>query len=472
VIDLRIDNFSEQCHGLTGSMDFRYVSVSPSIEFSNTGKRGGKKYFSISLVELIQTLKDIRDNIADFSTASPYVEGTMRDLFSRIISSPTVNALSTVQTLPLYGVIAKIIHLSNELDTQFNEKVIPFDTSGFDVAIDYLESQLPDNDEYLESLTPLTPLTLIDQDDLGINIIYYGAPGVGKSYKIDQICDENNSIRTIFHPDTQSSDFIGCLKPKMSGTDVIYEFRPGPFTKAIVKAYSNPEIHQYLIIEEINRAAAAAVFGEIFQLLDRSASGSSVYPIDIIDPDMQHYLETNSPSAINAGKLKIPSNLSLYATMNSSDQAVMPMDTAFKRRWLFEYVPIDFSECPEGILSIPIREQDNIDVNWSDFAQVINDSLENKSIPEDRLLGPWFISPPELATPELAEKSLKGKLCLYLWDDVLRHNQHNIIFDNDIKNYGQLVSSFKPRMAVFSEHIEQALLDKVTDVAEDVDSDD
>ncbi|WP_435275319.1 AAA family ATPase [Psychrobium sp. nBUS_13] len=467
MIDIRIDEFAERCDGLNGNMDFQYVSVSPSIEFSNTGRRGGKKYFSISMVDLIQTLKDIKENIAEFAGASTYDETRMRNLFSRFTTSQTVNALSTVQTLPLYGVIAKVIHLSNEEKADFNEKSILLDSDKFDVAIAYLESQLPDNDEYLEGLSPS-----ISNEDTAINIIYYGAPGVGKSYKIDQICDDNNSIRTIFHPETQSSDFIGCLKPKMNGHDVIYEFRPGPFTKAIVSAYSNPEKHQYLIIEEINRAAAAAVFGEVFQLLDRAADSSSVYPIDVIDPDMLHYLESNSPSSINEGKLKIPSNLSLYATMNSSDQAVMPMDTAFKRRWLFEYVPIDFSECPEGILSIPIREQDNIEVNWSDFAQVINAALEDKSIPEDRLLGPWFIAAPELATQELAEKSLKGKLCLYLWDDVLRHNQHNIIFDNDIKSYGQLVSSFESRMAVFAEHIELALLDKVTDVTEDADSDD
>jgi 5-methylcytosine-specific restriction protein B len=467
VINIRIDEFVQRCDGLNGEMDFQYVSVSPSIEFSNTGRRGGKKYFSISLVDLIQTLKDIRDNIAGFAGASPYEETRMRNLFSQFTTSQTVNALSTVQTLPLYGVIAKIIYLSNEEQIVFNEKRILFDSDKFDIAIAYLVSQLPNNDEYLENLNPP-----ISSESTAINIIYYGAPGVGKSYKIDQICDDNNSIRTIFHPDTQSSDFIGCLKPKMNGSDVVYEFRPGPFTKAIIKAYLNPETHQYLIIEEINRAAAAAVFGETFQLLDRAPDGSSVYPIDVVDPDMLNYLETDAPLSIINGKLKIPSNLSLYATMNSSDQAVMPMDTAFKRRWLFEYVPIDFSECPEGSLSIPIREQGNIEVKWSDFAQVINRALEDKSIPEDRLLGPWFIASSELATQMLAEKTLKGKLCLYLWDDVLRHNPHNIIFDNDIKNYGQLVSSFEPSMAVFAEHIEQALLEKGSNVAEDAGSDD
>lgn len=295
-------------------------------------------------------------------------------------------------------------------------------------------------------------------DKVGENVIYYGAPGVGKSYKIDQLCNKENSIRTIFHPDTQNSDFVGCLKPKMNGSDVVYEFRAGPFTKAIIKSFENSKKHIYLVIEEINRAASAAVFGEIFQLLDRDDNGQSVYPIDLTDPDMLEYIESKVPGAIENGQLRIPSNLSLFATMNSSDQAVMPMDTAFKRRWIFEYVSIDFNECPQGNLTIPIRDQGEVTVSWANFAKIINSSLEAKSIPEDRLLGPWFLSKSELSTTERAQKALTGKLCLYLWDDVLRHGQHNIIYNNDIKNYGQLVSSFNPKSSVFSENIEQALV--------------
>jgi len=290
------------------------------------------------------------------------------------------------------------------------------------------------------------------------NTIYYGAPGVGKSFCIDQKCNDENSIRTIFHPDTQNSDFVGCLKPKMNGTDVIYEFRAGPFTKAIVKAYNNHDKHIYLVIEEINRASSAAVFGEIFQLLDRNAAGRSVYPIDLADPDMLEYIESKAPEAITNGQLRIPSNLSLFATMNSSDQAVMPMDTAFKRRWVFEYIPIDFSSCPMGSLSIPIRDNGEIKVNWSDFAKSINNALIDNSIPEDRLLGPWFLSPAELKTSELAQQALKGKVCLYLWDDVLRHGHSTVIFDVGIKNYGQLNTSFKRNNPIFNERIEHELL--------------
>jgi 5-methylcytosine-specific restriction protein B len=456
---LRIDDFVEQCGALDGNMDFTYVNVAPSIDFSNTGRRGGvKKHFSISLIELLHTLKDIRDNISHFASAAEYNEGEMRDLFAEYISSNTINALSTVQTLPLYSVIAKVIHVSNGLTTKFDEKTIPIDPDMFDVAINYIETQLPDNDGYLESLGAASSSAA----GKGINIIFYGAPGSGKSYKVDQQCDDKNSIRTIFHPDTQNSDFVGCLKPKMNGTDVAYEFRAGPFTKAIVGAYNNPDIDYYLIIEEINRASAAAVFGEIFQLLDRGADNASSYSIDVIDPDMLQFLISNAPSAIVQGKLKIPNNLSLYATMNSSDQAVMPMDTAFKRRWIFEYVPIDFSTCPIGTLSIPIRNSANIDVEWAELAQVINSALQDKSIPEDRLLGPWFVGEAELETSDVSERTLKGKLCLYLWDDVLRHNQHNIIFDNSLKNYGQLVSFLEQSKQVFNEDIEQQLVSKAS----------
>ncbi|WP_334030363.1 AAA family ATPase [Alteromonas sp. P256] len=457
---IRIDEFARRCNELDGEMDFQYLSVSPSIEFSNTGRRGGqKKYFSISLIELIKTLRDIHQNISSFAGASPYNEALMRRLFAEHITSVTTNALSTVQTLPLYGVIAKVIHLTNNLPNQFEEKEIPFDSDKFEIAIEYLESQLPDEEKYLDTLALHFAAAEDESEIKGSNTIYYGAPGVGKSFKIDQICNDNNSIRTIFHPDTQYSDFVGCLKPKMDGADVVYEFRAGPFTKAIEKAYTNENEHIYLVIEEINRAASAAVFGEVFQLLDRDSEGRSVYPIDLTDPDMLEYLLTNAPEAIENGQLRIPVNLSLFATMNSSDQAVMPMDTAFKRRWMFEYIRIDFSDCPNGMLSIPIRDNGEVKVSWADFAQTINNALVDNSIPEDRLLGPWFLSNAELQTIESTQKALTGKLCLYLWDDVLRHGQSSIVFDLGIKNYGQLNTSFEPNNAIFNERIEQALLD-------------
>jgi len=446
-MDLRIDEFAERCNKLNGDMEFQYVSISPSIEFSNTGRRGGKKYFSISMVDLIQTLKDIKNNIEEFEHASPYDEGKMRDLFSKYITSKTINALSTVQTLPLYGVIAKVIYISNKISIDFSEKVIPFKIDYFEVAINYLESQLPNNLDYLKELSSKKT----DQENVfrASNTIFYGAPGTGKSYAIDEIVRDYRHVSTVFHPDTQYNDFVGCLKPSMNGSNIEYKFREGPFCKALKISHENQNEHCYLVIEEINRASAAAVFGEIFQLLDRVSTGESRYGINISDPDMLSYLTKNAPSVIQDGKLKLPSNLSIYATMNSSDQAVMPMDTAFKRRWKFNYKSIDFSKCAIGRLVLPINGT-NIIITWKNFAENVNGVLMEQGVPEDRLLGPWFLQDDEL-TEESAQDAVAGKLFMYLWDDVLRHGQKTAVFNESIKNYGQLVNRFKSGESVFNE---------------------
>lgn len=300
------------------------------------------------------------------------------------------------------------------------------------------------------------------------NIIYYGAPGTGKSFSISQEISESNSIRTVFHPDTQYSDFVGCLKPLMQDNgNVGYGFRAGPFTEAVIKAVNQPDQIFSLVIEEINRAAAAAVFGEVFQLLDRDGDGSSSYPINISDPDMLGYLNSKTNNAFVDGKLKIPSNLSLLATMNSSDQAVMPLDTAFKRRWEFKYLPIDYSKASKGVLNIPISNGKNIHVAWADFARIINDQLADQRIPEDRLLGHRFISDIELT--KNVDDVLKGKLFMYLWDDVLRHGRQGIIFKDTLESsplstFGQLASAFERGVAVFNYAVETELENcKITD---------
>ncbi|MBU2899067.1 McrB family protein [Vibrio hepatarius] len=303
-----------------------------------------------------------------------------------------------------------------------------------------------------------------------LNKIVYGAPGTGKSYSIKNGLDENNLIRTVFHPDTQYSDFVGSLKPIMLDEFVGYEFRPGPFTEAIIKAINKPSHSISLIIEEINRASAAAVFGEIFQLLDRGNDGHSEYSIDVSDPDLLAYLNSKTYGYFKDGKLFIPSNLALLATMNSSDQAVMPMDTAFKRRWEFSYLKIDYANASEGELNIPVSSIDNhstLTIKWSTFAQVINEQLSLENVPEDRLLGHRFLNENELEKDP--EGSLKGKLFMYLWDDVLRHGQHSTVFKEDVElndgettrlnTFGHLVNAFEKGKAVFNDTVEQRLLD-------------
>lgn len=293
----------------------------------------------------------------------------------------------------------------------------------------------------------------------GVNQIYYGAPGTGKSHTIDNILNGKKSSTVVFHSDTQFTDFVGCLKPSMDDVNVIYSFRPGPFINALVSALKNPSDPTFLVIEEINRAPAAAVFGEIFQLLDRNSDGNSKYGITPSDPDVINYIERELGYKLPNAQIKLPSNLSILATMNSSDQAVMAMDTAFKRRWKFKYVPLNFGVCANGLFKInqgrAIR-----DVTWKDFAITINKILSDLMIPEDRHLGPFFLSNNDLLNEQTTKESLTGKLFMYLWDDVLRHGNRPEVFLDDINTYGELNTRFYKDQQVFSDKFFD-VLDKI-----------
>jgi len=318
------------------------------------------------------------------------------------------------------------------------------------------------NDELISGLiikSEQQVLTKYATGIMGDNIIYYGAPGTGKSHTIDNEINESTTIRTVFHADTQNSDFMGCLKPIMDGSSIKYEFRPGPFTNAVINAVNDPEHHHWLVIEEINRAPAAAVFGEIFQLLDREpTNGESRYSITLIDPDMQSFITSKSAAAIENGKLKIPGNLTLLATMNSSDQAVMPLDTAFKRRWKFRYIPLDFymsynnigKPCADGNLLITDQGGVEVKISWRNFAIAINTILTSSGIPEDRHLGPFFLSDNEVNGAD-SKDALTGKLFMYLWDDVLRHGMTGAVFNAEIKTYGQLTRRYDNHEPVFND---------------------
>ncbi|SSP30283.1 5-methylcytosine-specific restriction enzyme B(EcoKMcrBC) [Acinetobacter pittii] len=292
----------------------------------------------------------------------------------------------------------------------------------------------------------------------GENRIIYGAPGAGKSSYVSEIVGKNY-IRTVFHPETQYSDFIGCLKPHKdsSSGNITYSFRKGPFIQILEKALLNPDTHYFLVIEELNRANTAAVFGEIFQLLDRDDEGKSEYPILIQDDDLYDGLEETLGSEhefIVKRQLMIPSNLSIIATMNSSDQAVFPLDTAFKRRWIFEYLPIDFTNCAKG--EIPLHHAVLPHVEWKTLAQTINTVLVQLKVVEDKLIGPWFIKNSDLVEDQ-AEQTFIGKICSYLWDDALKYKNKDEIFRSDIHGYGELYQRYSDKKPIFSDKFMQML---------------
>ena len=308
------------------------------------------------------------------------------------------------------------------------------------------------NENYQTTQT-LEPLFVTEY---GVNRIIYGAPGAGKSSYVSEIVGENY-IRTVFHPETQYSDFIGCLKPhKDSSGSITYSFRKGPFIQILEKALLDKENHYFLVIEELNRANTAAVFGEIFQLLDRDDKGNSEYPILIQDEDLYDALKEKLDSeheVIAKRQLVIPGNLSIIATMNSSDQAVFPLDTAFKRRWIFEYLPIDFTNCATG--EVPIHHANLPKVEWKTLAQTINTILVQLKVVEDKLIGPWFIKDSDLVQ-DLAEQTFIGKICSYLWDDALKYKDKKEIFVID-SGYGELYQRYSEKKPIFSEKFMEML---------------
>lgn len=295
---------------------------------------------------------------------------------------------------------------------------------------------------------------ILENETIGENIILYGAPGTGKSYFIDKYISINNAtvIRTVFHSDLQNSDFIGCLKPSLDAGHVTYSFSPGSFSLALSHALKTPNKHVLLIIEEINRAPSASVFGEIFLLLDRDKNGESEYYINFPTIEMQLWVEKEVGRSLP--HLSIPRNLSIYATMNSADQGVYPLDTAFRRRWKQKYIPIDYTSAPQNLITIIDSEDTNRNISWPQFLQKLNTYLiTTLSIPEDRLLGPWFVKPHEFIENADNIFIIPEKVLLYLWDDVLRHIGRENIFDmNNILCFGDIYSRTKNKKHIFTEN--------------------
>ncbi|MCU4797757.1 AAA family ATPase [Bacillus cereus] len=285
----------------------------------------------------------------------------------------------------------------------------------------------------------------------GINKIVYGAPGTGKSYNLGKDC-----IRVTFHPEYTYFDFVGGIKPckNIQDNKISYEFVPGPFLRVLKEALLNQGEMHTLVIEEINRANTAAVFGDIFQLLDRDENGWSEYGIEnkeILDylndypKDMEDY---------TIKEIKIPGNLNIFATMNSADQGVFVMDSAFKRRWEFEYRPVSFKGVTHAEQTLEYGEYK---IKWKDFADVINTYLAFRlGINEDKLIGPYFMRENELDD----NNKIAYKLLIYLWDDVVRYDRSEL-FNTQHATFSSLSQAFiSGEGSIFVADLEQKVLEK------------
>jgi hypothetical protein len=291
------------------------------------------------------------------------------------------------------------------------------------------------------------------------NQIFFGAPGTGKSFKVKKLTSSaekaNRVFRTTFHPDYDHNSFVGGYKPVNSPKldeigipipyqyQISYEFIPQIFTMAYIEAWNNLDKDYYLIIEEINRGNCAEIFGDIFQLLDRDDDGYPVMPTKELLDFFKRKLGEQGLEGIDGDKMKLPPNLNLLATMNTSDQSLFPMDSAFKRRWDWIYVPIEYNEFyqdsgkeNESFKYLVQSKSSELSFKWIHFIEAINKLII--SIPhlgEDKQIGNYFIKGNDINGEMIISlEDFVHKIIFYLWNDVFKDEERdeNNIFKEHI----------------------------------------
>lgn len=269
--------------------------------------------------------------------------------------------------------------------------------------------------------------------EIPYNKIVYGAPGTGKSSGVKdetkKYFNKENIKRVTFYDGYTYGQFVGAYKPVMynkndSEKEIGYEFVEGPLLSQVLNAYKYPEQDFIIVIEEINRAKVDRVFGDIFQLLDRDFNGDSEYPISL-SREQENYFKENldeeryQDTIAEKQGLYLPNNLYIWATMNSADQGVYPMDTAFKRRWDFEYISLNKNKREEELFI----EIDGVKYTWNDYREILNEILGEQGITEDRLISPYFLKETDFDEKKiLKSSSYINKFLMYIFDDILKHN--------------------------------------------------
>lgn len=284
----------------------------------------------------------------------------------------------------------------------------------------------------------------------GQNLIVYGTPGCGKSYYVEHTLldgyPKDNYIRTTFYQDYTNTDFVGQILPVVEGDKVTYKFNPGPFTLALEQAIRKPNERIALVIEELNRGSAASIFGDIFQLLDRK-EGVSEYGITNVN--IINYLKEKFEGVYTFKEIRLPGNLSIYATMNTSDQNVFTLDTAFKRRWKFKKLINEFAVDHK----FKNKYIPGADITWEELVNDINEYILECSSglnSEDKQLGVYFVDENgmrketvDASDPE-AVNAFAYKVLEYLWSDVAKFDR-NKWFADGIKSLDELVKEYKEK---------------------------
>lgn len=317
-------------------------------------------------------------------------------------------------------------------------------------------------DRYIQFLSSTKSLFELDKDDksmiledssedrieVGTNTLLYGVPGVGKSYIIEhEYIKDNPWERLVFHPDYTYADFVGQILPTVKrnidgSKNVSYGFTPGPFSRIMKDAYENPKTEYFLVIEEINRGNAPAIFGEIFQLLDRKIEYRDKYD-DGFPLHTSEYAISNAELAYyiygdESHKVRIPSNLSIIGTMNTSDQNVFTLDTAFQRRWNMRLIENTFKDSDSKLASTKILDTT---ITWEKFCTTINEVIidkNNKMVSsEDKRLGVHFVCVDDLkmTSDEVHNRLFAEKVIKYLWDDAFKFTREEVF---DVEEYNSL----------------------------------
>lgn len=318
-----------------------------------------------------------------------------------------------------------------------------------------------------------------------LNLIVFGAPGTGKSFALKEYAkkllngDKSRMERVTFHSDYTNAQFFGTYKPVTDNTgEIRYEFVPGPFMRIYIAAIknsmtgNNPKAF-LLIIEEINRARMAAVFGEIFQLLDRDECGVSEYPV-CAPEELRKYLADELGGFPNDYKyIMLPNNLFIWATMNSADQGVYPMDTAFKRRWDFRYIGIDENEDKiHGLTVVLPKEGGEETIIWNQLRKAINAKLLKVCrVNEDKLLGPFFLSGKVLSADEQGRlnndvfiKAFESKVLMYLYEDAARRFRNRIFDEQFSEKYSDVCKAFERYgIRVFGRNFKEEYYEEMSD---------
>ena len=440
--------------------------ISSTNAFNNKGIYSGQKLEDV--IALLNSQKDknykrISAALANIEYVPNYSEQELGIMLGKIYNN--AEEKTKISSLYLFGIkyaglIEKnnynynnIIHYANIPESLSVELSKAMKISKY-VNVNYIPKVTFESSEVTENLKEIDDTNRVKG---ATNTIYYGAPGCGKSFKVKEECKDNQLIfeRTTFYPDYTNGEFVGQIIPKVDSNGKInYEIQPGYFTKILFDAMINPDKKYCLIIEEINRGNASAIFGDIFQLLDREEDGTSEY--EISNELINQYFKNNG-YRLKDNKIKIPSNLWIMATMNTSDQNVYTLDTAFKRRWKLIKISNKFDEKNDYdkiLEKMLIPGSKN--VTWRKFIDIINNAIFDKNSygvnAEDKQIGKYFVgvedlidSKTTLETYDNLEDSVTAfaeKVLMYIWDDVAKLNRESW-FKPEYRTLDELLIGFK-----------------------------